>query len=190
MRSLIVLAGLSFAPAAMALPWHVDMVDSDAVKAYERPMRALPEGVIAQPNLLTPLGYVRQYRRETAEGQQLRNPYEADDAALKLGQRMYGIYCTVCHGSDGINLGPVAQPGRYPAVAVLAGEQGRLKNRTDGHVYLTVRNGGGIMAGYGWAMNDREMWSIVSYMRAAFEDSAEPPLPEPEPEPETEDDGN
>lgn len=174
LRAGAVLAGLGWSAVAVALPWNLDMVDSDAIKAYEAEMRPLPEGVMSQDHLLTPAAYQKNWVRETAEGQALTNPYTTDDAFLAQGEKMYGVYCAPCHGGDGVNLGAVAAPGRYPAVAVLAGPTGRLKNLTDGHVYLTVRNGGGIMPRYGWAMNDSEMWSVVSYMRASFEDSAAP----------------
>ncbi|MBA2321438.1 MAG: cytochrome c, partial [Deltaproteobacteria bacterium] len=30
--------------------------------------------------------------------------------------------------------------------------------RSDAWLYLTIRNGGGIMPPYGWGMNDTEMW--------------------------------
>lgn len=167
---LFALASLCVAPSAWAFPWNVDMVDSDTVKAYEQVMAPLPEGVVAQENLLTPIGYRRAYVREAPEGQALTPRamgLEIDLGAEKVlanGQRMYDIYCTPCHG-DGKNLGPVAAPGRYPAVAVLRGADGRVATRTDGHLYLTIRNGGGVMPAYGWAMNDYEMWSIVGYIR-------------------------
>ena len=171
-----VLGALLASAPAWALPWNVDMVDSVAVKAYERVMLPLPEGVMAQPNLLTPVGYRRNYVRESAEGQALTNPLDVSAAdVLATGERMYNIYCQPCHG-DGVELGPVAAPGRYPAVAVLAGPSGRLQARTDGHVYLTIRNGGGIMNGYNWAMNEREMWSIVAWMRATLPNAKAPEL--------------
>ncbi|MFM2161692.1 MAG: hypothetical protein RLZZ383_1204 [Pseudomonadota bacterium] len=172
-RTLSVMAFSAVSSTAWALPWNIDMVDSDAVKAYEQEMRTLPQGVVAQPNALTPLGYVRNYVRESAEGQALKNPFEVNDAFLATGERMYGVYCQPCHG-DGLEIGPVGAPGRYPGVAVLRGEQGRLPQRTDGHVYLTIRNGGGIMPSYGWAMNDREMWSIVAWMRSSWKDAQAP----------------
>ncbi len=174
------LVAAAMAPGvAAAMPWDLDMVDSDAIKAYEAEMRTLPAGVVSQPHLLTPLAWRKNYRRESPEGQALANPLDVADASvLSQGERMYGVYCTPCHGSDGVNLGPVAAPGRYPGIAILAGPDGRLQSRTDGHVYLTIRNGGGIMPSYDWAMNDAEMWSIVAYMRAEFDQAAYvPPAP-------------
>jgi mono/diheme cytochrome c family protein len=89
---------------------------------------------------------------------------------------MYNIYCSPCHG-DGVNLGTVAQPGRYPGVVALAGDNGILKARNDGWVYLTIRNGGAIMPNYGWAMSDTEMWSIVDYVRTMPKSQFVPPKP-------------
>jgi mono/diheme cytochrome c family protein len=174
-RGAVVAAGLLASSSAWALPWNVDMVDSKAVKAYESVMRPLPEGVMSQPNLLTPISYRRNFVRESPEGQALTNPFDASDAAfLATGERMYNVYCQPCHG-DGVVLGPVAAPGRYPAVGILGGPAGRLAGKTDGHVYLTIRNGGGIMPGYGWAMDDREMWAVVAWMRASIPNAAAAP---------------
>jgi mono/diheme cytochrome c family protein len=167
---LLAVCSLGFGPSAWAFPWSIDMVDSSSVKAYEQVMEPLPDGVVSQANLLTPISYRRQYVREAPDGQALTPRamgLEIDlgsEKVLASGKRMYEIYCTPCHG-DGKQLGPVAAPGRYPAVAVLKGADGRVATRTDGHLFLTVRNGGGVMPAYGWAMNDYEMWSIVGYIR-------------------------
>jgi mono/diheme cytochrome c family protein len=40
-----------------------------------------------------------------------------------------------------------------------------VSTRTDGYLYLTIRKGGGVMPGYGAAMDEHEMWSVVSYLR-------------------------
>ena len=167
---LLAVCSLGFGPSAWAFPWSIDMVDSSSVKAYEQVMEPLPDGVVSQANLLTPISYRRQYVREAPDGQALTPRamgLEIDlgsEKVLASGKRMYEIYCTPCHG-DGKQLGPVAAPGRYPAGAVLKGADGRVATRTDGHLFLTVRNGGGVMPAYGWAMNDYEMWSVVGYIR-------------------------
>lgn len=192
----LVLGGLVLSTTvAVALPWDVDMADSQAVKAYRnvdmyRPgvegmemgpsgdpiFRALPEGVVSQPNVLTPNSFAPNYERGTPEGEALTAPFPATEARLATGEHMYNVYCTPCHG-DGVNLGPVAAPGRYPGVVALGGKAGVLKNRTDGWVYLTVRNGGAVMQPYGWAMTDEEMWSLVQYTRTLPQSEYVPPPP-------------
>ena len=170
------LAAVGFTTAAIGLPWDVDMADGQSKKGYSHVMAPLPEGVVAQPNVLTPTWYVPNASRYTPEGQALTSPIAIDEASLAQGEEMYKIYCTPCHG-DGENLGPVAQPGRFPGVVKLSGKAGALKQRSDGYVYLTIRNGGAIMPSYGWAMNDDEIWSIVHYVRTLPDSAYIPPAP-------------
>ncbi len=172
-------AAATLAGQAMAMPWDTDMADSDAVKAYERIMMPLPEGVMSQPHLLTPISY-RAVSPWIVDGAlttataSMSNPLDASADVLAQGERMYNVYCTPCHG-NGVELGPVSERG-YPAIAVLAGDKGRLQNQTDGHVYLTIFNGSmsGLMPGYSYAMTEQEMWSIVSYMRHSLPNAAAP----------------
>jgi mono/diheme cytochrome c family protein len=175
---LVVPAALLVSSVALALPWDTDMADQQPVKAYEQVMAPPVEGTVAQPNLLTPEPQVQNWLRGSPEGQALTSPYPADDAQLALGQHMFQIYCTPCHGVDGEHLGPVAAPGRLPGVVPLAGPAGVAHLRTDGWIYLTIRNGGAVMPTYGWAMSDREMWSVVAYVRTLANAAAPAPAQE------------
>ena len=163
--------------AAFGLPWDIDMADSQAVRGYEEQLVGLPKGTVAQDNMLSPRGYAPNFVRGTPEGNALSAPFPASDQALARGEVMYNTYCTPCHGADGVNLGPVAQPGRFPGVVALAGASGIAKNRTDGWIYLTIRNGGAIMPYYGWAMSDAEIWSVVQHVRTFDNAKYIPPAP-------------
>ena len=174
---------LGLSSAAIGLPWDIDMADTQIVKAYEQRMSGPVEGTVAQPHLLTPEPQVRNLARTSPEGQALTSPYPADQQQLALGTQMYGIYCTPCHGVDGVNLGPVAQPGRLPGVVPLAGPAGVARLRTDGWIYLTIRNGGAVMPTYGWAMSDEEMWAVVRHVRSLAGAAYVPTAPTPEPTP-------
>lgn len=170
---------------AFGLPWDIDMADAQSVKAYEWEMTPLPEGVVPQDNILTPTKFVENYSLGSAEGKALVNPVPASEAHLATGKKMYDVYCTPCHG-DGQKLGKVSEAG-YPGIAVLSGSSpmARLPKLTDGQLYLTIRNGKGLMPDYGWAMNDTEMWSLVHYARtmpnAAYIPPAPPAAEEPTP---------
>ncbi len=163
MRKLAAVVALMVSGTALALPWDIDMADSQAVKAYEAPMGSPAVGSVAQPSELTPDGFSPNFIRGSAEGEALTMP-EMDAAGLVLGKKMYDIYCTPCHG-DGAKLGPVAEPGRFAGVATLSGPLGTAHTRTDGWLYLSVRNGGTLMPSYGWAMTDHEMWAVVAHVR-------------------------
>jgi mono/diheme cytochrome c family protein len=171
-------ATLAATSAAFALPWDIDMADSQVVKGYERDMGTLPDGVVAQDAPFSPKVHATNHKRGTAEGQALVSPVEPTPETLAVGGQMYNVYCTPCHGSDGVNLGQVAQPGRLPGVVPLAGPAGVAKLRTDGWIYLTIRNGGAVMPAYGWAMSEEEMWSTVAYVRTLANAKYVPPAPE------------
>ena len=42
---------------------------------------------------------------------------------------------------------------------------GIAKYKSDGYIYLTIRNGSAIMPRHGYMMSDQEMWSVVRYIR-------------------------
>ena len=184
--------------AAIAAPWDVDMVDSDAYRGYEcweyttdengkrecvRSMAIIPEGVVSQKNLLTPNHIMTpDFPKGDNRWDAVVSPIETTDTTLATGKRMYDVYCSICHGKamdDGNvpNLGTVAQPGRIAGIIPLTGEGGVLKNRTDGRVYSTIRKGAAIMPAYNWAMTDSEMWSIVHYVRTLDNAQYVPPAP-------------
>lgn len=174
LRRSLVAAGLMASATAFALPWDTDMADSQSLKAYKIEMVGPPDGSVAQPNLLTPRDLPRPLDTNAPEAQAVTNPYAVDDALLLTGEKMYATYCWPCHGVDD-KLGPVAAAGRWPMVGEgasarstimpLTGPTSTVKVRTDGFLYHYTRNGGVNMPSYGWAMSDREIWSVVAYLR-------------------------
>jgi len=141
--------------------WLIDMFDARSVKAYEQPMRLPADGAV-------PTNFVPNANRNIpAEANGLLNPHEVD---LVDGERNYDIYCAPCHAAEGKGNGPVAKrSGGTIAGIPLAGSMAR----SEGFLYLTIRNGGALMPSYGWAMDDKEMWNVVAYLRSLF------PAPEP-----------
>ncbi|MEQ1567278.1 MAG: c-type cytochrome [Myxococcota bacterium] len=175
-RLLAVACGLGLSTVAFGLPWDTDMTDGTQKKAYSFDMGTLPDGVVAQPAVTSPKTFAHNYVRTAPEVDGLVNPLPGDDATLARGKAMYGIYCTPCHGNGEV-LGVIAgsPPTRLPGVSVLAGPAGVLPTRSDGFVYLTIRNGGTVMPSYGWAMSDTEMWSVVTYLRTLKNAAYVPP---------------
>jgi mono/diheme cytochrome c family protein len=134
--------------------WMIDMFDSTMVKAYEAPMASPVEGTISSR-------YVANHNRYLPEANELVAPEGGD---LAHGERMYDTYCAPCHGAEGAGSGPVAQRAKtIPGLPL-----GSTSARSEGYLYLTIRNGGAMMPAYSWAMEDDEMWDIVSYLRSLF----------------------
>jgi mono/diheme cytochrome c family protein len=164
---------------AFGLPWDIDMADSQAVKAYEYQMADTPEGIVPQDHALTPGSYTQNYILGTPEGNALQNPVEKTEASLATGERMYEIYCTACHGNGVVLNENVAK--NYPGIAILWGDaqNARARQIPDGRLYLTIRNGYGLMPAYGKSMDDTEMWSLVHYIRQQPKAQYNEPTPEP-----------
>ena len=159
----LALAGLTVASPALAAPWDIDMVDAYFYRGYEWSMMTVPDGAVSQNR------YAANGNRMTPEGQAMTNPYPVNDAAVARGEKMFSIYCQACHGVEGKGGAAVAnnESGkRYPVLpSMLSGDGNVTSMRTDGYLYLTIRNGAAVMPGYGQAMDDDEMWAIVSYIR-------------------------
>jgi mono/diheme cytochrome c family protein len=163
-RITAVMAGLSISSTAMALPWDIDLVDAYFFRGYEWNMMTVPEGAVSMNR------WAPNYDRMTPEGQGLRNPYNVDAAQVATGEKMFNTYCAACHGKNGGKGGaPVADNTsgmRYPILPPMLSGDGAITGlRSDGYLYLTIRNGAAVMSGYGQAMDDDEMWAIVSYIR-------------------------
>jgi len=121
------LGGVLVSTAAVALPWDVDMVDSQAVRGYEcwqyevrevpdgdgtkkervcvRGMQPLPEGVISQAHPHSPTAYktIAYDKMDMDAWKALENPLDLQEPAVKAqvlsqGETMFKTYCTPCHG--------------------------------------------------------------------------------------------
>lgn len=94
-------------------------------------------------------------------GERLRNPVEPTDASIENGKRLFDIYCALCHGPDGKGGGPIATKFVPPPDLTLD----IFRQRTDGFLYATVRDGGALMPGQAEALSPQERWDIVNYIR-------------------------
>lgn len=131
---------------------------------------------------------------------------------IRMGQTKYNIFCATCHGINGEgsfasqdpNLGSMvgrrwsgAIPGFDDPRFLAGGERGQ-----DGYLFTVARDGVGVkpnltMQGYAYALDIRETWAVVAYIRALQQShlgtladvpeaqraalGAPPPQPEPEP---------
>lgn len=134
--------------------WLLDMFDSTMVKPYEAPMGSPVEGTVSSR-------YVQNYNRYLPEANDLLAPEGAD---VVHGERMYNTYCAPCHAAAGKGSGPVAKRAKtIPGIPLSS-----TSAKSEGYLYLTIRNGGAMMPAYSWAMEDDEMWDVVAYLRSLF----------------------
>ncbi len=193
-RRLWVGVGLFFAGFAWASPWDIDMIDAIMFKSYEwvmRPVKA--EGAVQRPadDGMRPFpegyyqaDYVAPGDRMAPETASLRSPYGSDAETVAKGKRAFEVTCAPCHGQEGKGGGPVTTNdpskgiNRFPVPAPLLSGAGAVSaNRSDGYIYLTIRNGGAIMPAQGPWLTDAERWAVVSYMRTLDGAAYAPPAP-------------
>ncbi|BAM02907.1 c-type cytochrome [Phycisphaera mikurensis] len=109
-----------------------------------------------------------------------------DELFVKHGQERYDAMCSLCHGLDGRGNGPVHQRAQQlmtsgrglgtvwvPPASLMKLEGDKLaygpELYSEGHLYNTIANGKGSMAGYAHAMPVEDRWAVVAYIRALQE---------------------
>ena len=94
----------------------------------------------------------------------LVNPVPATEQSLARGQMMFGIYCAVCHGPNGISAEAPIAP-KHPLMAAFNLAMGAATTYSDGYIYGMIRVGRGLMPPYGHQVPNFDRWHIVNYVR-------------------------
>jgi mono/diheme cytochrome c family protein len=111
--------------------------------------RPLPDHVVAQGDL--------------AREQDATHPSAATPALLARGRERYDIYCSPCHGFDGLGDGMVVQRGFPKPPSYL---DPRLLAAPASTFYDAITNGHGAMYSYAARVAPRDRWAIIAYVRA------------------------
>jgi mono/diheme cytochrome c family protein len=90
-------------------------------------------------------------------------PARPSAAMLARGRERFAIFCVPCHGALGDGDGRVVRRG-FPAPPSY--HEARLLAAPDRHFYDVVRDGHGVMHGYGERVPAADRWTIVAYVRA------------------------
>ncbi len=94
------------------------------------------------------------------------NPVKATKESLADGEFKFTTYCAVCHGTTreineaGFAKTKINELGMIaPAVITLT------PFFNNGYIYHKAKYGGSVMPALGYAVNERERWNIVNYIR-------------------------
>jgi hypothetical protein len=147
--AIVVLGTLAF-----AMPWSRDMERGPAVTHYER--------IVPPPPGVLSVRGERPMSRDDA-GAKLTSPIARSPEVLEKGKFLFDTYCAVCHGPTAQGDGPV---GKQYAFKIPPLTDDFFKERSDGHLYGTIREGGFLMPGYAEVMTPEERWMVVHYLRS------------------------
>ena len=97
------------------------------------------------------------------------------------GAELYDSHCAACHGTLGIGDGEEGEElTTAPADLVISLAD---KSHRDNFFYWTIAEGGAQfdsdMPAFSEDLNERQIWKIVVFLRAAFDDSIEDPTTQP-----------
>ncbi|WP_428375748.1 c-type cytochrome [Lichenicoccus sp.] len=90
-------------------------------------------------------------------------PAVIDAALLARGGQRYAIYCTPCHGRDGIGDGMIVRRG-FPHPPDL--HAAALRRMPAAGLYDVIDRGYGVMYGYGDRIGPADRWAVIAYLRA------------------------
>ncbi|QRK09261.1 cytochrome c [Archangium violaceum] len=167
MRWLIPTAGLALAGCNVPSEFLQRMEAQAKYEYYEtsefwadgKAMRTPPEGTIPRerpvgnPGLTT--GRVNGTLVSTI-------PLELNREVLEQGQKHYNIVCSQCHGQLGDGNSVVAENMALRLPPSLL----QIANKPDGHFFVAMTEGYGVMPSFAGELNIQERWAVVAYVRA------------------------
>ena len=135
----------------------IEPQDYDEKKPGSLAMRRPPEGAI-------PKGHIPYDIKTSEKAEQLLfNPLPMNFETLQRGQKMYYIYCGVCHGATGIGDGPVAAKTILKPPSLV---NQKIKDWADGGIYHMIVVGRGLMGSFASQIpNEKDRWALVNFIR-------------------------
>lgn len=113
-------------------------------------------------------GVPAEYRGQT-------NPFEGSDDAVSEGRRLYATHCELCHGSEGLGDGQIAN-SLSPSPALLA-HLIQMPMAVDEYLLWSISEGGTAfgtsMPAFREVLSREEIWKTITFLRAGL-----PPMSE------------
>lgn len=81
------------------------------------------------------------------------------------GERMFGIYCSPCHGMHGGNDGPVSKKQNVLKPAWPNYQDKYIKEIPIGRIYHVITYGKNNMGSYAYALTPKQRWSVATYVK-------------------------
>jgi mono/diheme cytochrome c family protein len=125
-------------------------------------LHAPPSGAIARGHM--PLHYTAIQADALRAGEELVNPFgSGTENSIQRGAKVFTNYCAVCHGSDALGLGPVAQRGFPPPPSLLLPHTLQMK---DGQMFHVLTYGQNNMPSYASQVTPEDRWNVITYIRS------------------------
>jgi mono/diheme cytochrome c family protein len=153
--AIIPMIGLLFTYDFIKINWASGMEDQIAVAAQQGPRKWAPVESVRFDGPSLP-----------KDGRLPSNPVPADAVSLQRGEQLYSTVCAPCHGSTGQGNGTITKFWKVDAQHPANLTDPRLKEQSDGALYLTISQGYGAMAPLNENLDVHSRWDVVNYVRS------------------------
>lgn len=166
-HKLIALLLLGAAASAWGFPWNQDMVDQPSAKPQESVAPSEPNAVPIEGGETLPAPTTeREIFAAKDAAATIPNPVPATAESVARGASFYQTHCWVCHGEHGRGDGPVGVKFVDPSPVDL--NENHTQDQTDGQLFFTITRGRVAMPFYRDALNQRERWDLINFIRDRF----------------------
>lgn len=102
-----------------------------------------------------------------AKARKVQNPLPLpDDTEMKEAERLYLIYCGICHGTKLDGNGPLWKDGDGPFPAAPKNLlDPSILSQGDGQLFYTITYGKNMMGSYASELNAKQRWMVIDYIR-------------------------
>jgi mono/diheme cytochrome c family protein len=117
-----------------------------------------------------PFGIPNSLEGYEAAGENMTNPFAANELNLAKGKELYGFMCKHCHGAKGDGKGTLTHAvyGAVPSYSdTLPNRRGgrSMSELEPGHIYHTIFYGLNAMGPHAAQINEEERWKIILYVQ-------------------------
>lgn len=140
-----------------------DAYTENPVFADNQSSRMPVEGTIARNSSLP--YHVPESDSGYAYSGTIQNPLEITDSVLNEGQRLFNIYCAICHGEKLDGDGPLYKGGSGPYIAAPANFiSGPKSTLPQGTVFYVATYGIRNMGSYASQLDKEQRWMVAAYI--------------------------
>jgi len=115
-----------------------------------------------------PFHYSMNLTGYDSAGLYLHFPAWLDSNSLTEGQRLFTIYCAVCHGADGKGDGTIVTAAelKNPFPPPPSYFSDALINLPEGKMYYSAHYGKNLMGPYSKLLDHNQLWEVVYYIKS------------------------
>jgi mono/diheme cytochrome c family protein len=83
-------------------------------------------------------------------------------------ERLFNIYCAICHGTKLDGQGPLVTSGKWAGVPAMLNDLNKFGKAVypDGQIFHTITYGKNTMGSYASQLNVKQRWMLVNYIRS------------------------